>query len=273
MGKVEITLKSSLVTKSPRENRKPTVYKRSIRKLSEDKKHPGKIFRIYAHINQDYKTFGALTFNTGGSISFFPDIYKLDNFDHLTIGKDFLKDKVHLTKVEPTSKHKKAYFFEANDLSNGCYHIITFMMRDGDLLMDSLPEVHYPDIEFESEAEEEFLKLLKDAIHTDAYMLDFPDEKGFYCTQMQIIPKGKDINSVSIWKNIVEDFTSLQKPLEDIIQAKKLEVEMPAKFDFSLCLIMFRVNQELNAPFALALAQDPKHKDNYAKLPRYNSDF
>jgi len=109
MGKVEITLKSSLVTKSPRGDRKPTVYNRSIRKLSEDKKHPGKILRVYAHINKDYKTFGVFTINTGGSISFFPDFYKLDNFDHLTVGKNFIKEKGHLSRVEPTGKHKKAY--------------------------------------------------------------------------------------------------------------------------------------------------------------------
>jgi len=260
MGKVEITLQSSLITKQPRVDRKPTVYKRSIRKLSEDKKHPGKIFRVYVHINQDYKTFGVFTLNTGGSISFFPDFYKLDNFDHLTVGKDFIKNKGHLSKVAPTGKHKKAYFFEPNKLPTGDYHLITFMLQDGDLLMDSLPEVRYPDIEFENESEEEFLALLKDAIHTDAYMLDFPEEAGFYCIQIQIIPKGRDINKVSIWTSIVEDFLSLPKPLEKIIQARKLEIETPENFDSYLCVIAFKVNQELKTPFAFAMAQDPKHK-------------
>src|SRR5688500_6266054 len=169
MGKIEITLKSSLVTKSPRDNRRPTVYKRSIKKLAEDKKHPGEILRVYVHINQDYKVFGVFTINTGGSISFFPDFYNLDNFDHLTIDKDFINNKAHLTKVQPTGKNRKALFFETNKLPTEDYHLITFAMIDGDLLMDSLPEVRYPDIEYENDKEEEFLRLLKDAIHTDAY--------------------------------------------------------------------------------------------------------
>jgi hypothetical protein len=130
------------------------------------------------------------------------------------------------------------------------------MMKDGDLLMDSLPEVHYPNIEFENDSEEDFLALLKDAIHTDAYMLDFPEEVGFYCIQIQIIPKGRNINKVSIWTSIVEDFLSQPKPLEKIISAKKIEIPTPLNFDFSLCIIIFKVNRELKSPFALAMAQD-----------------
>ena len=257
MGTVEITLQSSLVTKSSREDRKPTVYKRSIRKLLEDKKHPGKVLRVYVHINDDYKVFGIFTINTGGSISFFPDFYKFDNFDHLTLNKNFIKNKCHLTRVEPTGKHKKAYYFEANKLPTDDYHLITFMMIDGDLLMDSLPEIHYPDIEFENEYEKDFLALLKDAIHTDPYMLDFPEEEGFYCIQVLIMPKGSDINKISIWTSIVEDFLSLPQPLEKIISAKKIEIKTPPEFDFSLCIITFKVNQKLKIPFALAMAQDP----------------
>lgn len=260
MSKVEVTLQSTLTTKFPRENRKPTVYNRTIKKLSEDKRHPGKILRVYVKIKDDYKVFGAFTINTGGSISFFPDFYNLDNFDHLTITKDFLKNKGHLTKVEPMSKNKKVSFFEANKLKTNDYHLITFMMSDGDLLMDSLPEVKFSDIEFEKESEDEFLALLKDALHTDAYMLDFPDEEGFYCIQIQIVPKTKKIDQVSIFSSIVQDFLSLKKPLEDIIQARKTKIDTTNKFDFSLCIICFKVNQKLKAPFAFAMAQHPSHK-------------
>lgn len=267
MGKVEITLKSSLVTKIPRENRKPTIYRRTLKKLTENKKHPGKIFRIYAHINDEFKTFGALTFNTGGSISFFPDFYNLDNFDHLTLNKDFINKKGHLTKVELGKKNKKSLHFEANKLPTGDFHIITFMMLNGDLLMDSLPEVTYPEIEFDGDSDE-FLKLLKDAIHTKAYMLDFPEDDGFYCIQIQAIPKGKDINNVSIEISMVKDFLSLPKPLEQVIMAKKLEIETPEDFDFSLCLITFRINQKIETPFGFVMAQDPSHKAEYKNLSR-----
>lgn len=267
MGKVAITLQSSLVTKIPRENRKPTIYRRTLKKLIENKKHPGRIFRIYAHINDDFKTFGAITFNTGGSISFFPDFYKLDNFDHLTLNKDFINKKGHLTKVEIGKKNKKTLYFEANKLPTGDFHIITFAMTDGDMLMDSLPEVGYPELEFDGDGDK-FLELLKDSINTGAYMLDFPEEDGFYCIQIQAIPKGKDINTVSIESNIVKSFLSLPKPLEEIIQAKKLEIDTPEDFDFSLCVIAFRVNQEIKTPFGFVMAQDPDHKEDYKKLPR-----
>lgn len=110
MGKVEVMLKSSLVTKNLRLDRKPTVFTRSILKLSEDKRHPGKIIRVYAHINDDYKVFGAFTINTGGSVSFFPDFYNFDNFDHLTLSKDFIKNKGHLTKVEPLKETEKMFY-------------------------------------------------------------------------------------------------------------------------------------------------------------------
>ena len=125
MGKVQITLKSSLVTKKPRENRKPTVFK-----LSEDKRHPGKIIRVYAHIDNDFKVFGAFTINTGGSISFFHDFYDFFLFDHLTLNKNFIKNNAHLTMVEKNGQHKKVCHLEANKLSTGDYSLITFGMID-----------------------------------------------------------------------------------------------------------------------------------------------
>ncbi len=263
MGKVEIILQSKLTTKSPREGREPTVFRRSIKKLSEDKKHPGKILRVYAHIENDFKVFGVFTINTGGSISFFPDFYNLDNFDHLTLNKDFIKNKGHLTTVESNGVHKKAQHFEANKLPSNDYHLVTFAMTDGDLLMDSLPEIHYPDIEFENDHEMEFLSLLKEAIHNDAFMLDFPDEEGFYCIQILIIPKGRSINDVSIETGIIEDFLTHKNHLDKIINAKKLEIETPENFDFSLCLICFKVNQELKSSFLFGFGKDASNPPTF----------
>jgi hypothetical protein len=257
MGRVEIKLKSSLVTKNPRLDRKPTVFTRSILKLSEDKRHLGKIIRVYAHINDDYKVFGAFTINTGGSVSFFPDFYNFDNFDHLTLNKDFIKKKGHLTKIKLGGKHKKFLNFEANIASTGDHHLITFGMSDGDLLIDSLSEVCYPEIEFENEHEAEFLALLEDAVKNDAIMLDFPEEKGFYCIQMLVIPKEKDINSTSIILGF-EEFFSLDKPIDKMINAKKIKLETPENFDFSICIICFKINQELKNTFCVAMSQDPE---------------
>ncbi len=255
MGKVEIKLQSSFVTKNLRPDRKPTVFTRSVLKLSEDKRHPGKIIRVYMHIDNDYKVFGVFTINTGGSISFFPDFYNLDNFDHLTLNKDFIKKKGHLTKVEPERKHKKFINFEANKVTTGDYHLITIGMSDGDLLMDALPEVCYPEIEFKNEHETEFIALLEDAINNDPIMLDFPGEDGFYCVQILVTPKEKDVNNVSIVLGF-EKFFSLDKPIGKIINAKKINIETPESFDFSICIICFKINQELKNKFCFAMAQD-----------------
>jgi len=257
MGKVEIKLQSSVVTKNPRPSRKPTVFKRSILKLSENKRHPGKVIRVYAHIDNDYKVFGVFTINTGGSISFFPDFYNLDNFDHLTLNKDFIKNKAHLTKIIPGGKHNKLINFEANKVSTGDYHIITIGMNDGDLLMDSLPEIFYPEIEFENEYESEFLSLLEDALRNDPIMLDFPKEDGFYCIQILAIAKERNINNVNIVLGFEEIF-SLDKPIEKIINAKKFKIETPQNFNFSICVICFKINQELKNTFCIAMAQDPE---------------
>ncbi|MEY3304240.1 MAG: hypothetical protein ACK5RE_08920 [Pseudanabaena sp.] len=257
MGKVEITLQSSLVTKHPRKDREPTVFRRSILKLSENKLHPGKVIRVYVHIDDDYKVFGVFTINTGGSISFFPDFYNLDNFDHLTLSKDFIKNKGHLTKIKPNGKHKKAYHFEANKLLTGGYHLITFAMNDGDLLMDSLPEVNYPDIEFDNENETEFLTLLEDALCHAPMMLSFPEEDGFYCIQILVLPKEKSINDVGVFLELKSIFT-LKNPIDKTINTKAIEIKTPQDFDFSLYIVCFKIQQDLESPFVFAMAQDPK---------------
>ncbi|MDO8812567.1 MAG: hypothetical protein Q7J38_11150 [Gallionella sp.] len=252
MGKVDITLRSSLVTKNPRKEREPTVFRRSIIKLAENKMHPGRVIRLYIRIDNDYKVFGVLTINTGGSISFFPDFYKLENFDHLTLSKDFIKNNGHLTKVVSSGKHKKVYRFEASILPTGDFHLVTFAMQDGDLLMDSLPEVYYPDIEFENEFEAEFMALLEDAIVHDPLMLDFPEEDGFYCVQFLIVPKGRVIDDVSIALGFEDGFL-LKKPINNIINARKMAIELPPGFDFSVCVICFKIQQELKIHFGLAM--------------------
>ncbi len=252
MGTINITLESSVVTRNPREDRKPTVFRRSIRKLSEDKLHPGKIIRTYINIDNDYKVFGIFTINTGGSISFFPDLYNLDIFDHLTLSKDFIKNHGHLTKVKLGGKHKKVLNFEVSELPTGDYHLITFGMKDGDLFMDSLDKVYYPNIEFEDEHKTEFLALLEDAIHHKPIMLGFPEENGSYFIQILVVPKGKEINNVSIDIGF-EKFFKLESLKDKIINARKIEIKTPEDFDFSLCIICFKIEQELKIPFGIAM--------------------
>jgi hypothetical protein len=254
MASVEMTLKNSLVTKTPREDRAPTVFRRCILKLSEDRLHPGKVINVYAHIENDYKVFGAFTINTGGSISFFPDFYKLDIFDHITLNKDFTKSKPHLTRVQPSGKHKKTLSFEVAELPTKDFHLATFAMKDGDLLMDSLPEVRYPDIEYENAHEAEFLALLEDALRHDPITLDFPEGDGFYCIQILVVPRGRSINDVSVDTGFSREL-SLERPMDGVILARRVEIGTPQDFDFTLCVICFKIQQELKIPFGIFLAQ------------------
>lgn len=252
MGKVEITLKSSTITKVPRGDRIPTVFKRSLAKLSEDKRHPGKLIRAYVHVDNDYKVFGVFTLNTGGSISFFPDFFNLDAFDHLTLNKDFVAKKGHLTKVEVDGRRTRPFTIEIAKLPSGDYHLVTFGMNDGDLLMDSLPEIKYPDLEYESENEEEFLSLLKDAMHTDPLMLDFPESTGSFFIQILIIPKDKQVQDVSIETGFSK-FFHLKNPIAKTINAKKLVIKTPENFDFSICILCFNLPEKLDSPFSFCL--------------------
>jgi hypothetical protein len=257
MGKVEIKFSNKLITKNPRKDREPTVYARSIRRLFEDKKHPGKNIQVYANIEDDYKIFGIFTINTGGSVSFFPDFYNLNYFDHLTLSHNFLEKNGHLTFIDPNGKHKKFVHIEVNRLPTDDFHLITFAMTDGDLLMDSLPVINYPDIEYETEHKEQFYTMLQEALHNKPIMLDFPKEEGVYLIQILVIAKGKNIEDVSIALGFEEAF-SFKKPIDKIINAKKAIIETPDNFNFSLCLICFKIKQELKSPFAFAMAQNLK---------------
>ena len=259
MGKVQIKINNSLKSKNPaREDRKPTVYGRAIRKLTADGRHPGKLVQLYAEFNGDYKIFGIITLNTGGSISFFPDFYNLDNFDHLTLNKDFIRKKGHLTVVTDEGGRKKLFDFEADKLDTGDYHLITFVMKDGDLLMDSLTEIEFPEIEYKDEERDSFLVLLQNALHNVPYMITFPEEEGAYCIQILIVPKGKDIDKVSINTTPVEKMLLSSEPLANILMSKRLEIKTSESSDFSLCIFSFKVNNELSAPMGFLMTQSKK---------------
>jgi len=260
MGKLEIRIQSPFVTKIPRVDRKPSVFNRVFSKLFEKGLHPGKILPIFLIIDGDYKIFGALTLNSGGSVSFFPDFYKLDQFDHLTLSRDFIEKKGHLTKLDLDGKHRKVVHLEASELANGYYHLITFIMKDGDLLMDAPSNIDCPDIQYENDEEKQkYIAILEDVVNLGHCILDFPDGDGFYCVQILIYPKGMSIEILSVCTTIVEDFLSLLKPIGELIITKKLELETPENCDFSICILTFKVDQELELdhPFGFIMARDP----------------
>jgi hypothetical protein len=248
VNKIEIDIKSKLVSKSPREDRKPSVFKRVLKKYVEDKLHPGKIIGLYVNLKEDYKLFGMITLNTGGSISFFPDFYQLDNFDHLTLAEN----NVHLTTFKKNGKHKKLYKIESDLKSNYDYHLVTFAMQDGDLLMDLLPEISLPEIYYKNKENIEIINVLQNSLFNDPIMLSFPDEEGCHYIQILVVPKGKNVNEISIVLGF-EKLFGLTEPVNKIINAKKMIIQTDN--DFSLCVICFKINQKLKSPFYIAFAQ------------------
>jgi hypothetical protein len=260
MRKLEISIQSPFVTKNPRADRKPTVFNRILSKLSEQHLHPGKILPIFIKIDGDHKIFGALTLNTGGSVSFFPDFHKLDKFDHLTLGADFIEKKGHLTKVDLDGKHRKALHLEASQLANGYYHLVTFFMKDGDLLMDALSKINCPEIQYESDDQKRNYEMwLEDAVSFGHCLLDFPNEPGFYCVQLLILPKDENPDGLAVVTEVVEDFLSLSQTIKSPVNTLKVAIPTLENCDFSICILTFRVDQalDLDHPFGFVLGRDP----------------
>jgi hypothetical protein len=260
MEKLELSIQNPFITKVTREDRRPTVFHRAFSKLFEEELHPGKIFPIFLKIEDDYKVFGALTLNTGGSVSFFPDFYNLHEFDHLTLNRDFIEKKGHLTKVNlDNNKHKKIAHLEASEMANGYFHLITFFMKNGDLLMDSPSNIELPVIYYQSEEEKQkYITMIEDAVSIGHCILDFPDEPGLYCIQILVYPKGIDKEKLSVCTNVIEDFLHILTPLNKSINTKKIEIDTQENCSFSICLLLFRFIHELdsNHPFGFVIAQD-----------------
>ncbi len=88
-----MSITNPYVSKRLRGDRKPTVFTRAFERLWKEGKDPGCLIPIFLRMEDDYRVFGVFSLNSGGSVSFFPDFYKLDNFHHLTLNKDFIKKK------------------------------------------------------------------------------------------------------------------------------------------------------------------------------------
>jgi hypothetical protein len=234
------------------------VFARIFNRLALEKRNPGKVVPIFMRTNDDYKIFGAFTLNTGGSVSFFPDFYQLDNFDHLTLNKDFIQKKGHLTKTESNGKRQKPINLEASLMGNGYYHLITFAMIDDDLLMDAPTEVELPAISYTTEEERlKYYDWIENSAHGQC-TLEFPGESGFYCVQILVSPKGKSVEGLAVGGSMVEKVLSESVSLKDqIFISRKIEIPTSQESDFSILILTFKVPYEPKEPFVFLMAQDP----------------
>ncbi len=268
MGKLELTLENLLITKNIRPDRQTTIYIRTLSRLADEKKNPGTIIPLFVDMEGDYKILGALTLNSGGSVSFFPDFYSLDNFDHITLNANFIEKKGHLTKIGTSGDRKKPMHVEASQLIDGSYyHLVTFVMNDGELLMDAPPVMQAPDIEYSTEEEKHlFTSWLEVALSNANCVLEFPAKKGFYAIQILILPKGSDPEKLAVHRDSIEIALEHSVSFENQnFICKKMEIPTSERSDFSICIVMFRVPHELKAA-AFFMAQDPNRPVNVENL-------
>lgn len=255
---IKMVIDNPFSTKVTRLERKSTVFKRAYYQLTEKKLNPGKLVPIFTHIGGEYKMFGVLTLNTGGSVSFFPDFYNLDNFHHLTLSIDFINKKCHLTKVESTGLHTKTVYLETSPLiGNKYYHLITFGMDSDDLLMDSPSKIEIPTITYITEEEgQKYNNWINESAHGTS-TLDFPDEPGSYFAQIFIIPKGESKEGLAIERTFVEKILVSELSFEGkTFNCKVIEIPTPDKCDFTICILTFKVDVGVKGTFGFMMAQD-----------------
>lgn len=197
--------------------------------------------------------------NSGGSVSFFPDFYHLDNFDHLTLNKDFINGKGHFTLTSGDGEHTKTIGFQTSPLAgSNYYHLVTFGMDTDDLLMDLLPEIKLPGISYNTENERvKYMQWIQESVDRK-YTLDFPDHIGSYFVQILVLPKGRPTERLAVERTYVEKLINNAQSFEgETFDCRLTELQTPAASDFTIYILSFRVNNSVAGSFGFLLAQDP----------------
>jgi len=239
----------------PREDHKPTIYTRILNHLISNRLHPGKIYPVYALLNKNFYVFGAFTFNTGGTISFFPDLYGDLPFDHITVAKDFMKKGGHLTTIGASAKHSKLLEFDLEKLENDDYHVATFMMKDGSMMMDLFEKIDLPNMTLDEKETNKNISILQEATSNQVSIIDFPDNPGIFCIQVTLQVARRKEDKIQIYTKPIADFLETTRDLSKPIMAKKLEIYDGKFSDHSFYISAFRVEGNIpeNSPMILAV--------------------
>jgi hypothetical protein len=173
-----------------------TGFNRAFHKLTHEKSGIGKIFPVYLKIDNQYYVLGIFTFNRLGSVSFFPELPQGTFFDHITFDKDIFNKSAHLTHLVDGSRKKVSPLY-INHLTNGTYHIITFIFQDFSLLKLAPKEIICPPVDFD------LAEPLKDALFTNGsfngnIILDAVGTDGPVLIQFFIIPNGVDYKNLQL---------------------------------------------------------------------------
>lgn len=235
-----------------------TVFERTFRKLIHEKSEIGKIFPIYIKIDNIYRVLGIFTLNRQGSTSFFPEFPEGTFFDHITIGNTIDKNNAHLTQLID-GKRKKVSPLGIELLSNGVYHLITFIFQDFELLKLAPKEVIYPPIDVEQ------FESLKDALYTrnnyngsgllDAIGIEGSD--GPIIVQIFVIPKGVDYRNLQVAKSPLGPISRYFQD-EELINLKKHVIRLKHEFqdEYQFGLLAFRYPTKINSSAYIGYAID-----------------
>ncbi len=158
-------------------------------------------------------------------------------------------------------KHKKSIHFEASALrASSFYHLITFVMKDGDLLMDATEQIECPDIHYQTEQQRQLYNTWINASVAKGHcILSFPDGNGSYAIQILICAKAKSVRGLAVNRDPLEsallDWRSLEK---ENFNVSFTAVDTPEKSDFTIVILTLRIPYELKTEFAFYLAQNPE---------------
>ncbi len=160
---------------------------------------------------ESHHVLGALTINSGGSISFFPDTYpeqatshKVDqllgdcksyifpDYDHMTLTRDFLKTGGHVTSVSE-KKRKKLDKHKVNALPDGTHHWLSLVVSNLSYLNDAPIEITLPIFKIEESLSSAHSQMLTESIKDFFLRIRFPEEirEGTMgCVQFVLVKKG-----------------------------------------------------------------------------------
>lgn len=191
---LQIKLRPGVTNKEPRAGKITKLFEKVFQIYLNEKRPPGWIKFIIVKEGDDYRLIGAITINTGGSISFFPDTYPdkaisykedrskgkviespFPEYDHMTLAKNFLKDGGHITAISDKGR-KKVKSHKVNILENKDYHWLSIVVANFSFLNDVPPEVSLPIFSIDEELTSTHSEMLTESIRNCFFVIEFPEK-------------------------------------------------------------------------------------------------
>ncbi|HMR93418.1 MAG TPA: hypothetical protein PKC69_13940 [Chitinophagaceae bacterium] len=237
------------------------VFDRVFSKLVNQGGPIGKVHPIYLMAGEKSKTLGVLTLNKGGSYSFFPELPGEYDFDHMTFGKDLVKNNHHYTRVT-AERREKVLPINAELLTNGMYHAVTFVFRQFSLLKPIPKEVIYPEVNV-AVVREIGDSFLTSGNPEGSTLLELLPGEGAFCMQFFLIPKSVDYRRMTFF---LRPFESIQPGFKLVDGTRPFNAVIPHEYqdDYMLGLLSFFHQGDIGT--TLQIVSSAQKKGFYSKL-------